>query len=144
MISLLLSGLLAATSLVAALVWNEWPAATARQFVLDCGQSSIADADLPLLMPSPEDRALRSRVGEWLDTQAYGLDGFRRMIQRNPDAVVLEPQPRTLADRCRGRLTVTVSGEQGRFRIWIERGQIVHGPAPAYMYGGQEFTLDVF
>jgi hypothetical protein len=140
----LLGALVAGTGIVAGLVWNAWPAATARQFVLDCGQSSIPDSELRLPVPSPEDRAFRWRVGEWLDTEAYGLGGFRQMVQQNPDAVVLDPHPRTLADRCSGRLTVTITGEQGRYRVWIERGQIVHGPKPVYLYGGQEFTLDVF
>jgi hypothetical protein len=143
-ITLLLGALLVGTALLAGVVWNAWPAATARQFVLACGRSSVPDADLPLRASSPEDHAFQARLAAWQDTGNLGLGSFREMVQHNPGAVVFNPHPRTLADRCAGRLTVTVAGERGRYRIWIERGKNVSAPAPVYMYGGHEFTLDVF
>ena len=107
--------------------WGKWPERTAQRFILNCGLSSDANSRLSSDQVPTGD-----------------LNGFSQMVRRNSRAVRIEFQAGTFADVVYGRRTVVVTGERGRYRFWVERGAIVAGPTPAFIYGGQEFILDVF
>jgi hypothetical protein len=122
-IKLVIGGLTFVLCACVGLFWVYWPEVTACRYVQECGQPNT----------------------HLLEPPASGdcFIGFCDMLQRDPAAVKIEMDDRTLTEVIAGRQQVVVTGDRGRYRITVERGTVVTGPTPAPMYGGYEFVLDI-
>ena len=120
--------LVAVTLAARALWWERWPFATAHQFV-----GGTAKVAVEPHQPS----------GYWFPEAVP--EGFRAMIDKSENEVVLTNHSRSFYDIALGRCTFIAQGKNGGyFRFWVKRGAVVGGPTPVYYYVGQEFMFDVF
>lgn len=79
-----------------------------------------------------------------LDDENWERASFRQMIERDPAKVVVTPGKRSWHDYLVGRQTFFVTGERGRYRFEVVKGQVAGDPQYAPTYGGATLQLDVF